>query len=559
MKLKSFVIENLIYATALGAALVALGIGFSLTSSTGEQSKLSYEGDLWCVSNYIEARDSQGKPVYLEDGRPRKDERLDDKTALIRKEQVSAKTKDEAENKARTNGHGLFEPSNAEELRAALDRGDEEFFKTHFNTGATSPGPCLGSGTGSGTIGSWSSQNIAEKCGLINQDTEFETVKKIRVNLTTYSPCLPSTGNTCDCALYKGSPIGGDETTADGSGMFKVVDGRLSWVKHSTGKVEKYVFAEPQSDHIIPWSQKDKLAIVIPGFNDNQPIHVRDHYAKGVHENKDFLDIFAPCNEWKPVSSALSSLSHATGGEGHAFVQVDAYVVDTTKPVSKPTTEPSETLPDGTPCPESVEPKPADGEDYQLKIAKQYEQELSRNDGIDSESSEGDNNVDYGTLPDGILDVPGINATTYKMGNQCNKVAAGMAHLYRTGKKLTDQFISYLKGHSGSTYGIMADIGTGVVDRRGKCASSDNWAEIRDQVVNHKNPVVLATSYGSKNMHFITIVGFKGDTVYFNDGSHFVGRGSSNQVKARSISISAINKKLKHALSGCRYLYAKPK
>lgn len=384
MKLKSFVIENLIYAAALGAALVALGIGFSLTSSTGEQSKLSYEGDLWCVSNYIEARDSQGKPIYLDDGRPRKDERLDDRTALIRKEQVSAQTKDEAENKARVNGHGLFEPSNAEELRTALDRGDEEFFKTHFNTGATSPGPCLGSGTGSGTIGSWSSQNIAEKCGLINQYTEFETVKKIRVNLTTYCPCLPSTGNTCDCALYGGSPIGGNETTADGSGMFKVIDGRLSWVKHSTGKVEKYVFAEPQSDHIIPWSQKDKLAIVIPGFNGNQPIHVRDHYAKGVHENKDFLDIFAPCNEWKPVSSALNSLSHATGGEGHAFAQVDAYVVDTTKPVSKPTTEPSKTLPDGTACPESVEPKPADGEDYQLKIAKQYEQELSRNDGVDS-------------------------------------------------------------------------------------------------------------------------------------------------------------------------------
>ena len=557
MKPRLFTLGNTVYIGALALALVALGIGFTLTSPSGEQSKLAYDGDLWCVSNYIEARDANNKPVYLKDGRPRKDERLDDKTALIRKEQVSADDQSEAENKARLKGHGLFEPSNASELRAALDRGDEEFFTTHYNTGATTPGPCIGGGTGSGTVGSWSSQNIAEKCGLINQDTEYEVAKKLRINLTTYCPCIA--GNKCDCALYNGQPIGGDESTADGSGMFKVTDNRLSWVKNGSGAIEKYVFAEPQSDHIISWSQKDTLAIVIPGFNENQPIHVRDHYAKNVHENEDYLDLFAPCNEWSSVSSLMKALPHATGGAGHSFVQVDAYVVDTTKPIARPTTEPAKTLPDGTPCPESVEPKPVDGEDYQKQIAKQYEQELSKIDGVDSDSSGSDANVDYGTLPDGILDVPGINATKYGMGGQCNRVAAGMAHLYRKGKALTNSFVSYIKSHSGTTHGIMADIGTGVVDRRNKCASSDNWAEIRDQVVNHQNPVVLATRYGSQNMHYITIVGFKDSIVYFNDGSHFVGKGSSGQIKARSIDIRSINKKLNHAQSGCRYLYAKPK
>lgn len=161
MKLRSFILGDLLYAAVLGAALVALGIGFSLTSSTGEQSKLAYDGNLWCVSNYIEARDSQGRPVYLKDGRPRKDERLDSKIDWVRKEQIEADSKEEAEQKATSE---YFKSSNADELRAWLDANDKANFTTHFNTGATTPGPCLGSGWGNGMAGKWVNDGINEDC-----------------------------------------------------------------------------------------------------------------------------------------------------------------------------------------------------------------------------------------------------------------------------------------------------------------------------------------------------------------------------------------------------------
>jgi len=176
VKLKSFTASGLLYATVLGTALVALGIGFSMTSPSGEQSKISYEGNLWCVSNYIEARDSEGKPVYLSDGRPRKDERLDNKVDWIRKDQVEADSKEEAEKKITKE---YFKPSNAEELRSALDQNDKDFFVSHFNTGATTAGPCIGSGFGNGVAGKWVNDGLNEECFGISSDAGcgFDTSK----------------------------------------------------------------------------------------------------------------------------------------------------------------------------------------------------------------------------------------------------------------------------------------------------------------------------------------------------------------------------------------------
>jgi len=74
-------------------------------------------------------------------------------------------------------------------------------------------------------------------------------------------------------------------------------------------------------------------------------------------------------------------------------------------------------------------------------------------------------------------------------------------------------------------------------------------------VVGKHNPVVLATDFGSRKMHYITITGFVGNAVYFNDGAHFVGNGSG--VAGRSIDINELNKHLHHSTDGYRYLYAK--
>ena len=246
--------------------------------------------------------------------------------------------------------------------------------------------------------------------------------------------------------------------------------------------------------------------------------------------------------------------------------------------MSKTTAQTSNTLPDGTLCPELIEPKPADGEDYQAQLAKAYEAEMSKYDEASMEessnstgasdtegttgsseagSSSEESNVNYGSLPSGILDVPAIDPSKYGMIGECNRVAAGMAYAYRTGKSINSKLIQFIKtaGGNSSSATILKGVGTGVVDRRRVCASSNNWSEIRDQVVNKKNPVVLATGFGGSGRHYITIVGFKGDRVYFNDGDHFVGSGTG--IKARSIAISEINKRLSHRDDKCRYLYAK--
>lgn len=146
-----------ILATSLlGAALLALGIGFA--TPTGEQSKLHYTGDLWCVSNFIEERPYRKLP----DGRAAKDPRLIGKEDWIVREQVAAKSKEDAETQATKKG--LFESSDADTLRGALDRNDQDFFTKHFNTGATVAGPCMGTGDVSKQTGKWLNEIIREKC-----------------------------------------------------------------------------------------------------------------------------------------------------------------------------------------------------------------------------------------------------------------------------------------------------------------------------------------------------------------------------------------------------------
>jgi len=150
-------------ASAIGAALLSIA-ALSFSAPTGELSKLVYNGNYWCVSNWIEEEDSAGNKVKLPDpdGRNAKDHRLEGRLDWLRLDQVEADTKEEAEQKATRKG--LFEPSEKVELRQKLDAGDKAFFTSHFNTGATHPGPCVGSGMGTGIVGKWINDAIREDC-----------------------------------------------------------------------------------------------------------------------------------------------------------------------------------------------------------------------------------------------------------------------------------------------------------------------------------------------------------------------------------------------------------
>jgi hypothetical protein len=165
---------GVVVGTALAIALIALGVGFSVP--TGEQSKLVYEGDLWCVSNFI----AQEPAVADESGMFVTDDKLKEKQDWIVREQVKAESKEEAEETARKNGGGRFEPSDKTRLRQALDANDKDFFVAHFNTGATSPGPCLGSGNGSITVGRWLNNAIGEDC--------FGKSERVPVSTATSNP-----------------------------------------------------------------------------------------------------------------------------------------------------------------------------------------------------------------------------------------------------------------------------------------------------------------------------------------------------------------------------------
>ena len=150
-------------ASAIGAALLSIA-ALSFSAPTGELSKLVYDGKYFCVSNWIEEEDAAGNKVKLPDpdGRNAKDHRLKGREDWLRMDQVEADTAKEAEDKATRKG--LFEPSEKVELRKALDENNEAFFTSHFNTGATHPGPCVGSGMGTGIVGQWINNAIREDC-----------------------------------------------------------------------------------------------------------------------------------------------------------------------------------------------------------------------------------------------------------------------------------------------------------------------------------------------------------------------------------------------------------
>ena len=161
MTFKAAVDIPVLAASALGMALIAIGIGY--LAPTGEQSKLVYDSNLWCVSNYIEQRPQ----VILPDGRPARDPLLVAKEKegwRVTIDQVTADSKEEAEKIAQANGKGRFEPSDQDELRAKLQANDKDFFTSHFNTGATAAGPCLGTGSTTSQTGRWLNDAIREDC-----------------------------------------------------------------------------------------------------------------------------------------------------------------------------------------------------------------------------------------------------------------------------------------------------------------------------------------------------------------------------------------------------------
>lgn len=187
MKLYSASPLPVIAGTLIAAALIAVGIGIS--APTGEQSKLMYPGNLWCVSNFIEERDANDKPTILPDGRPRQDKLLDGKEDWIVRDQVTAGSADEAQKKAQKNGGGLFEPSDAKALREKLTARDKAFFTTHFNAGATIAGPCWGTGSTSAMTGRWLADAIREDCfGIVPSPTPVTSSSSVDPALLQNEP-----------------------------------------------------------------------------------------------------------------------------------------------------------------------------------------------------------------------------------------------------------------------------------------------------------------------------------------------------------------------------------
>lgn len=148
----------LLAAAAFAAVLVALGVGYKKSDTS---DNLQYEGDIWCVSNFIE-KEPAGE--FLADGRPVQDPLLNGKETWIRKDQVkvdpsSANPKADA---IAAVTRTYFLRSNKDELRAKLKSGDEKFFTSHFNDGAVDPGPCWGSGDEKD--GKWINDVVRENC-----------------------------------------------------------------------------------------------------------------------------------------------------------------------------------------------------------------------------------------------------------------------------------------------------------------------------------------------------------------------------------------------------------
>ena len=144
---------------------VILAVG--LVASTYSAPATSTEKPrLWCVSNYIE-----NEPLELTpQGLPRQDKLLDGKESWIRRDQVEAYSKNEAETFVINKYNDFFARSNKTELREALAKNDKDFFLHHFNgataesSGATAEGKCLGMGESGIDDGKWVSDAQLEEC-----------------------------------------------------------------------------------------------------------------------------------------------------------------------------------------------------------------------------------------------------------------------------------------------------------------------------------------------------------------------------------------------------------
>lgn len=152
MKLKSAITTSILIASAIALALIALGVGYK----PGDKY-LEYEGDLWCVSNFVEKEPRE----LLSDGQPTKHELLEGREDWIRKDQITVdpstnNPEQEAMNIAQK--EHFFEEATKDELISALERGDEEFFTHHFNSTAIASGHCIT------TVGKWINDATREEC-----------------------------------------------------------------------------------------------------------------------------------------------------------------------------------------------------------------------------------------------------------------------------------------------------------------------------------------------------------------------------------------------------------
>jgi len=415
MKIKSFVFENIIYAAALAAALVALGVGFSLIPSTGEQSKIAYEGDLWCVSNYIEQRPIE----YLEDGRPRKDERLDDRVDWIRKEQVKAESKAEAETAATSE---YFQPSTADELRGWLDANDKDNFVTHFNTGATTPGPCIGSGFGNGMAGKWVNDGLNEDCFGILANTGNCEVSSDPIELVGKgSIAMPASGKivqeshlvTKEEGFQPSSTSDRIEDhyriTQEAIGM--TFSHRDKWTPAEGGGNVGQGSGSPPPATVEPWVMnmywKNKPAegmrVIITNPANGKSVVATAGYETGPSDKTPYL-----LGAQEEVMQALGVTTGSTVTVGFAkdqslpFGPIECTETDKEKTPERVPSSPSY-------CPdEPLAWGPSVGEDYQLQIAKQYEQTLSaQNKPVGGDPISGLGGIDITGSGECALPIPG--------------------------------------------------------------------------------------------------------------------------------------------------------
>lgn len=163
MKLRGAIEIPILVAVAFAAILVAWGVGYKKGDTNVE-----YEGNLWCVSNYVQKEPTE----YLEDGRPKKSPLLEDRGDWIRKDQVQVDSGTNNPEEAAMNlaTKDYFERATKEEMVEALQKGDKDFFTHHYNETATSAGPCWGTGSGEDD-GQWINDAVRSEC-LETSDTE---------------------------------------------------------------------------------------------------------------------------------------------------------------------------------------------------------------------------------------------------------------------------------------------------------------------------------------------------------------------------------------------------